>query len=307
MSSESHSSRYSARDPDLRGGSCHIMPSLNSLRPSSLNFIYLLAKSELGDLKSDNVLRKDHTSPHLTTPHLTSPHHTSPHLTSPHLVVKMSSSEDMCICKTSPTDYEYDKTCNFCDGAMIKNPFSGKFELSRVLYTPEGIAARVSELGEMIDSHYFDDNTPLVLIGALTGAFVFMADLCRAITVPHTIEFVRASSYHGTTETSGVVYIGDELSKLDIKDKNVLVVEDILDTGLTYQALRYALMSKEPKSVEFCAMLSKPDKLKADSLNVKDKFIGFKLRPPKFVVGYGLDYRGYFRDLPFIAEAREIE
>jgi hypoxanthine phosphoribosyltransferase len=191
---------------------------------------------------------------------------------------------------------------------IVANPFQDTFELVRVLYTEQQIADRVKTLAMAIDNAYQrPEASQLVLLGALTGAYVFLSDLSRAVQTPHTIQFVRASSYHGGTDTSGEVKVGSELKDLQLEGKDVVIVEDILDTGLTYQTLRDELRKEcRPASIEFCAMLSKPDKLKAKGLDINDKFIGFQLRPPRFVVGYGLDYRDHFRGLPFIAEAREI-
>lgn len=199
-----------------------------------------------------------------------------------------------------------DVKCQFCDGEVIRNPFSDTFELVRVLYSTEQIARKVSYLASEIDSIFMKDRISknVVLLGALTGAFVFLADLSRAMKTPHTVEMVRASSYHGGTESSGTVNLGP-LEGLELEGKDIVVVEDILDTGLTYQALRAALLALNPRSVRFTALLSKPDKLAVDGLDIDETLIGFQLRPPRFVVGYGLDYRGYFRGLPFIAEAKE--
>jgi len=213
----------------------------------------------------------------------------------------------LCKCETNNV---YDKKCNFCEGIIVRNPFSSSFRLKGILYGPEQIKTRVEELAMAIDSSYpCPDASELVLLGALTGAYVFLSDLSRAVRTPHKIAFVRASSYHGGTQTTGKVQVShEELKSLDLEGKDILIVEDILDTGFTYHALREALRKVcPPRSIEFCAMLSKPDKLQVAQLNVKPKFIGFQMRPPKFVVGYGLDYRGYFRDLPFIAEAAEVK
>lgn len=222
----------------------------------------------------------------------------------------------LCKCEVTTVD-EY---CRFCDGLIIQNPFAGSFELIRVLYTSEQIATRVNELGAVIDARCLRDPSPrgIVLLGALTGAYVFMSDLSRVLKTPHTIQFIRASSYHGGTETSGNVKVdSQELGKLDLVGKDIYIVEDILDTGLTYKALRVALEfhadcvaratdNWEPRSLNFCAMLSKPDKLKVEGLEIDEELIGFQLRPPRFVVGYGLDYKDHFRGLPFIAEAKEV-
>jgi hypoxanthine phosphoribosyltransferase len=191
------------------------------------------------------------------------------------------------------------------------NPFADTLELTQILYTEQQIAERVKQLAFTIDRAYCSsDAGQLVLVGALTGAFVFLADLSRAIKTPHTISFVRASSYHGGTESSGTVEVGDEIERLDIEGKDVLIVEDILDSGLTYLALRKALMTRNPKSIQFCSLLSKPAmhvySVRKGNL-IRDEMIGFQLRPPRFVVGYGLDYQGCLRGLPFIAEAREKE
>ena len=212
------------------------------------------------------------------------------------------------LCKCEQTKTLYDKKCEFCSGVIVRNPFSKTFMLKRILYGAEQIRTKVEELAMAIDIAYpCADATELVLLGALTGGYVFLSDLSRAIRTPHQIAFVRASSYHGGTQTTGTVQVAEEeLKLLELEGKDVLIVEDILDTGLTYQALRDSLRKVcKPRSIEFCAMLSKPEKMQVHGLNIKPKFIGFQMRPPKFVVGYGLDYRGYFRNLPFIGEAAE--
>ena len=215
-----------------------------------------------------------------------------------------SNSVELCKCGS---ENQLDKYCSYCNGDMVPNPFNGTFELTRKLYTASQIAKRVKELGEFIDLIYYSPvEHNLVLLGALTGAFIFLADLSRVVKTPHRVEMVRASSYHGGTETSGSVQVEGNLDAHNLAGTDVLVVEDILDTGLTYQALRKALLEQaKVRSVRFCALLSKPEKLTVQDLGIDDKLIGFQMSPPRFVVGYGLDYKGYFRQLPFVAEAKE--
>ena len=141
----------------------------------------------------------------------------------------------------------------------------------------------------------YQDHPPL-LVGILKGAFMFMADLARAIDLPVEFDFMAVSSYGSATRTSGVVRIMKDLD-LDLTDRHVLIVEDIVDSGLTLAYLRKNLKARGPKSLEVCALLVKEGLQKVDP---DLKYVGFKI-PPKFVIGYGLDVDEQYRNLPYIA------
>ncbi|CAN5137411.1 hypoxanthine phosphoribosyltransferase [soil metagenome] len=160
------------------------------------------------------------------------------------------------------------------------------------MITREQIATRVSELGALITKEYEDKS--LVLVVVLKGSFVFAADLARAIDLPLRIDFLGVRSYEGT-ETSGVVQITQDLSK-PIADEDVLIVEDIVDTGLTIAHLMDLFRTRQPRSVKVCALLHKPARARVE---VKVDYLGFTIED-KFVVGYGLDFGERHRNLPFI-------
>jgi hypoxanthine phosphoribosyltransferase len=155
------------------------------------------------------------------------------------------------------------------------------------------IAARVKELGATITSEYKDRS--LVLVVVLKGSFVFAADLCRAIDLPLRVDFLGVRSYGEGTETSGVVQITQDLSK-PIAGEEVIIVEDIVDTGLTIAHLMDLFRTRQPRSVKVCALLHKPARARVD---VKIDFLGFTIED-KFVVGYGLDFAERHRNLPYI-------
>lgn len=165
--------------------------------------------------------------------------------------------------------------------------------IQEVLVTEEKIQKRVKELGEEISRDY-EGKDPIV-ISILKGGVYFLADLTRAIHIPHIIDFMVISSYGDSRETSGVVRMVKDL-KEDISHKHVILVEDIVDTGLTLDYLLKTLQAREPLSIEVCSLLSKPEKRKVD---VEIKYLGFEI-PNKFVVGYGLDHKQYYRHLPFV-------
>lgn len=164
------------------------------------------------------------------------------------------------------------------------------------LISKDAIAQKVLELGQQIKAHYEGYQEPLVLIGVLKGSIIFLADLARAIDMPLEMEMMGVSSYGEATTSSGVVRITQDLVR-PIKDKHVLVVEDILDTGLTLKYLIDNLKAREPKSIKSITFLKKEDTLKAD---IKTDFVGFTI-PNAFVVGYGLDVAEKFRNLPMVA------
>lgn len=156
----------------------------------------------------------------------------------------------------------------------------------------EKIIARINEMAIELSEHYKDKN-PLFL-GILNGAFIFASDLYKKITIPSTITFIKLASYKGTASTGNVITaIGLEEN---IKDRNIIIVEDIVDTGKTLSAFLPTIRNMQPASIEICTLLQKPDALQ-HPLTVK--YVGFNI-PNRFVVGYGLDYDGYGRNLPMI-------
>jgi hypoxanthine phosphoribosyltransferase len=161
------------------------------------------------------------------------------------------------------------------------------------MISTEQIAARVRELGAQITKEYAD--RPLVLVAVLKGSFVFAADLMRAIDLPLRVDFLGTRSYGEGTESSGVVQITQDLSK-PIDHQDVIIVEDIVDTGLTIAHLIDLLRTRNPHSVKVCSLLHKPARAK---VIVKVDYLGFTIED-KFVVGYGLDFAEKYRNLPYI-------
>lgn len=167
-----------------------------------------------------------------------------------------------------------------------------------VMISSDQIAARVKELGAAINAHYESSNKELVLIGLLRGSVIFMADLCRVIDKPHEIDFMTVSSYiNKTTVSSGDVKIIKDLDS-EIKDKDVLIVEDIIDSGRTLSKVVEILQTREPNSIEICTLVSKPSRRE---IPMAVGFCGFEVED-RFIVGYGLDYDQKYRHLPFIGE-----
>ncbi|MFA5844997.1 MAG: hypoxanthine phosphoribosyltransferase [Coriobacteriia bacterium] len=166
-------------------------------------------------------------------------------------------------------------------------------DVQEIVLTEECIARRVHELGEEIGRDYGDE--PVLLVAVLRGAALFLADLARAIPSQVEIDFMAVSSYGSTTKSSGVVRILKDLDE-DIDDRHVLVVEDILDTGLTLKYLLKNLASRKPRSLEVVTLLSKEGKQRVP---IDCRYIGFRI-PDEFVVGYGLDYAEHYRNLPYI-------
>jgi hypoxanthine phosphoribosyltransferase len=166
-------------------------------------------------------------------------------------------------------------------------------DVERILITSEEIGARVRELGQQITNDYAGRD--ILMIGVLRGAVVFMSDLARAIKRPIDIDFMAISSYGLSTSSSGVVRIMKDLDE-EVQGRHLLIVEDIIDSGLTLNYLVENLKSRKPASVRICTLLSKPDRRKVD---VQVDYNGFII-PDYFVVGYGLDYAGKYRNLPFI-------
>jgi hypoxanthine phosphoribosyltransferase len=170
-------------------------------------------------------------------------------------------------------------------------------DVKEVLITSDEIQEKVRELGERITEDYRGER-PL-LVGVLRGAVIVLGDLMRNIDLPCEIDFMDISSYGTGTSSSGVVRILKDLEE-DITDRHVLVVEDIVDTGLTLSYLRRSLLARRPASLEICALLTKPTRRRVE-LDVK--YLGFEV-PDEFVVGYGLDYAGAYRNLPDICILR---
>ena len=167
----------------------------------------------------------------------------------------------------------------------------------KVMISAEEIHAKVQELGKKIDAHYANSDKELVLIGLLRGSVIFMADLCRAISKTHELDFMTVSSYGGSTTSSRDVRILKDLDG-EIRGKDILVVEDILDSGNTLSKVLEILSTRHPNSIELCTLVSKPSRREID-LDVK--FLGFEVED-KFIVGYGLDYDQKYRHIPFIGE-----
>ncbi|MFM8304418.1 MAG: hypoxanthine phosphoribosyltransferase [Actinomycetota bacterium] len=164
-----------------------------------------------------------------------------------------------------------------------------------VVVSESDLRARIAELGARITADYAD--RPPIFVGVLKGAFLFMADLARAVALPVEFDFMAVSSYGSATSTSGVVRILKDL-EIDLSDRDVLIVEDIVDSGLTLAYLQRTLAARSPRSVETCALLVK-DGLQRTELALK--YVGFTI-PPAFVIGYGLDVDERYRNLPGIHE-----
>ncbi|TYP58734.1 hypoxanthine phosphoribosyltransferase [Thermosediminibacter litoriperuensis] len=167
-------------------------------------------------------------------------------------------------------------------------------DIKEVLITEEEIKNKLRELGGKITRDYKDKDDVLV-VGVLKGAVLFIADLIRHIQLPVQVDFMAVSSYGASTKSSGVVRILKDLDE-DIEGKNILIVEDIIDSGLTLSYLYSMLKSRKPASIKICTLLDKPSRRKVD---IKVDYLGFEI-PDFFVVGYGLDYNEKYRNLPFI-------
>jgi hypoxanthine phosphoribosyltransferase len=166
-------------------------------------------------------------------------------------------------------------------------------DLAYVLLEEEVIRKRVEELGRQITQDY--QGKDLVLVGILKGAVVFFADLIRHVELPMSMDFMAISSYGNATKSAGVVRILKDLDK-DIVGKHIIIVEDIVDSGLTLSFLKENLLSRGAASLRICALLDKPERRKVD---IRADYQGFSI-PDAFVVGYGLDYAEYYRNLPYI-------
>ncbi len=169
-----------------------------------------------------------------------------------------------------------------------------KEAVGEILIESEALQTRIAELGGEISREY--EGRDLLLVGVLKGAVFFMADLMRELTVPCEIDFMAISSYGAATDSSGVVRILKDLDA-NIAGRDVLVVEDIIDSGLTLSYLMRSLKARRPASLEVCALLTKPERRE---LEVTVRFVGFEI-PNEFVIGYGLDFAERYRNLPYVA------
>ncbi|MBF1044044.1 MAG: hypoxanthine phosphoribosyltransferase [Peptostreptococcus sp.] len=174
------------------------------------------------------------------------------------------------------------------------------YKLTGVMLSQGEIENKVTELAKQIEKDY--EGQDLLLVGILKGASVFVADLMRKINLNVNIDFMSVSSYGSGTVSSGTVKILKDLD-VDIKDKNVLIVEDIIDSGITLRNLYDTLMTREPRSLKLCTLLNKPARKKVD---VNVDYVGFVIED-KFIVGYGIDYDEKYRNLPYIAIVEDVE
>jgi hypoxanthine phosphoribosyltransferase len=179
---------------------------------------------------------------------------------------------------------------------QVKNELSAA--VSEILIDEEMLHGRIAELGAQISDDYRGGD--LLLIGVLKGAIFFMADLMRSIDIPCEVDFMAISSYGAGIDSSGVVRILKDLD-VSIEGRNVLVVEDIIDSGLTLSYLLRNLEAREPASLEVCALLTKPERREND---VTCRYVGFEI-PNRFVIGYGLDFAERYRNLPFVGVLRD--
>ena len=170
-------------------------------------------------------------------------------------------------------------------------------EIESVLLSTEEIRERIAEMGAAIGEKYKDVENEVVLVCVLKGAAIFVSDFARALTIPSEMEFMAVSSYGSSTSSSGVVRILKDLDR-DITDRDVIIVEDIIDSGLTLSRLMRNLATRNPRSLEIVTLLRKTDAVKT-TLDILE--IGFDI-PNEFVVGYGLDFSERYRDLPYIGK-----
>lgn len=171
-------------------------------------------------------------------------------------------------------------------------------DIKEILLSEEVLKEKIKEMGERISKDY--EGRDLILLGILKGSVVFMSDLIKDITIPCKIDFMAVSSYGDSTKSSGIVKIIKDLD-FEIKDKDILIVEDIIDSGVTLKYLMKYLGSRNPRSLEVACLLNKPDRRKED---IDVKYLGFDV-PDYFLVGYGLDYAEIYRNLPYIGILKE--
>lgn len=169
-------------------------------------------------------------------------------------------------------------------------------DIDRILVDEKSIDKTVREIAGMIDRDYSAMDGKLVLLGILKGSVVFMGELMKRLTVPVEIDFMKVSSYAGGTKTSGRVNIILDIQRADLSDSNILIVEDIVDSGRTLSYLTEYLKLKGAKNVKTCTLLDKPDRREVD---FEPDYVGIKI-PDEFVIGYGLDYDEKYRALPFV-------
>jgi hypoxanthine phosphoribosyltransferase len=177
--------------------------------------------------------------------------------------------------------------------ALVKDPAIGE-----ILVQQDDLAHRVKTLGAQISSEYEGRN--LLLVGVLKGAFFFLSDLMRSLEVPCEVDFMAVASYGSSTDSSGVVRILKDLDA-PIEGRDVLIVEDIVDSGLTLSYLMRTLKAREPATLEVCALLTKPERRKVE---LPIRYVGFEI-PNRFVIGYGLDHAERYRNLPYVAVLAE--
>ena len=166
--------------------------------------------------------------------------------------------------------------------------------IGETLVSNEELKRRVAELGRAISTDY--EGRDLFMVGVLKGAIIFLADLLRVVSVPCEVDFMAVSSYGSQTDSSGVVRILKDLDA-PIEGRDVLIVEDIIDSGLTLQYLMRNLRARSPASLEVCALLTKPDRLRVD---LEPRYVGFEI-PNRFAIGYGLDHAQHYRNLDYVA------
>lgn len=171
-------------------------------------------------------------------------------------------------------------------------------DMERILLSEEQIKQRIQEMGSQISKDY--QGKDLILVGVLKGSVPFMADLMKRIEIPCSMDFMAVSSYGNSTESSGIVRILKDLD-FEIENKDILIIEDIVDSGITLKYLKKYLASKNPKSVEIACLLNKPERRVAE---IDVKYLGFQV-PNYFLVGYGLDYAEKYRNLPYVGILKE--
>jgi hypoxanthine phosphoribosyltransferase len=171
-------------------------------------------------------------------------------------------------------------------------------EIGEILVQADELSERVRALGRQVTVDY--QGKDLVLIGVLKGAVFFLADVMRAIDLPCEVDFMAVASYGSATDSSGVVRILKDLD-ISIQDRDVLIVEDIVDSGLTLSYLLRNLQARQPASLEVCALLTKPERREVD---LPTRYVGFEI-PDKFAIGYGLDHAERYRNLPYVAALRQ--
>jgi hypoxanthine phosphoribosyltransferase len=177
-------------------------------------------------------------------------------------------------------------------------PVEGDDAIGEILVPAEDLKRRVRELAAEVSRDY--EGKDLILVGVLKGAVLFLSDLMRHLDIPCEVDFMAVASYGSATKSSGVVRILKDLDAV-IEDRDVLIVEDIVDSGLTLQYLLRNLAGRNPRSLEVCALMVKPERQKVD---LRTKYVGFEI-PNRFVIGYGLDHAERYRNLPYVAALNE--